>query len=160
MKKDKSYLKLFAQIMKKLNNCFNNKNNFDTINLLTNIKEKMNINIYLNNQYKKLLKNKNGNSSIINERKKMEYKDNLKLYNDLNIKISKMEKHLNKLNQKLKKYKEFHENNYKKIKDYEEYKLKKDLNEYENTIKKFEEEIEIKENELNDNNREKINNGK
>ena len=126
---------------------------------MTDIKEKININIYLNKQYKKLLKNKNGNSSIINERKKMEYKDNLKLYNDLNIKISKMEKHLNKLNQKLNKYKEFHENNYKKIKEYEEYKLKKDLNEYENTIKKFEEEIEIKENELNNNNPEKINNG-
>ena len=146
--------------MKKLNNCFNNKNNFETINLLTDIKEKININIYLNKQYKKLLKNKNGNSSIINERKKMEYKDNLKLYNDLNIKISKMEKHLNKLNQKLKIYKEFHENNYKKIKDYEEYKLKKDLNEYENTIKKFEEEIEIKEMKLNDNNPSKMNNGK
>ena len=146
--------------MKKLNNCFNNENNFETINLFTDIKEKININIYLNKQYKKLLKNKNGNSSIINERKKMEYKDNLKLYNDLNIKISKMEKHLNKLNQKLKKYKEFHENNYKNIKDYEEYKLKKDLNEYENTINKFEEEIEIKENELNNNNPEKINNGK
>jgi hypothetical protein len=138
--------------MKKLNNCFNNKNNFGTINLLTDIKEKMNINIYLNKQYKKLLKNKNGNSSIINERKKMEYKDNLKLYNDLSIKISKMERHLNKLNQKLKKYKEFHENNYKNIKDYEEYKLKNDLNEYENTIKKLEEEIKNKENELKDNN--------
>ena len=148
--------------MKKLNNCFNNTNNFERINLFTDIKEKMNINIYLNKQYKKLLKNKNGNSSIINERKKLEYKDNLKLYNDLNIKISKMEKHFNKLNQKLKNYKEFHEKNYKNIKDYEEYKLKKDLNKYENDIKKLEEEIKIKENELkelNDNNSEKKNNG-
>ena len=152
IKKDNSYLKLFTQIIQKLNNCFNNKNNFDTINLLTDIKEKMNINIYLNNQYKKLLKNKNGNSSIINERKKIEYKDNLKLYNDLSVKISKMEKNLKKLDEKLKKYKEFHENNYKNIKEYEEYKIKKGLKEYDNTIKKLEEEIKIKKNELKDNN--------
>jgi hypothetical protein len=44
--------------MKKLNNYFNNKNNFETINLLADIKEKMNIKIYLNKQYKKLLKKK------------------------------------------------------------------------------------------------------
>ena len=86
--------------------------------------------------------------SIFNERKQIEYKENLKIYDDLNNKISKMENILNNLKQKLKinkEKKEYINNN--KI-EHDEKKLKEELRMYDNEINKLKEEIDLKEKEL------------
>ena len=153
MLEDGKYKNIFKQILNKINHFFNNKNNIEIINLFTEIKEKQNISMALKKEHQKLMNNKPyKGKSLINERKNMELKDNLKKYNDLNNKILKIEKNLNYLNKKLNIYKNKEENdknNKNYIDEYDEYKLKQSLIMYNNTIKKLREEINIKENELN-----------
>ena len=150
---DEKYKVIFRQILSKINYYLENKNNFEIINLFTEIKEYQNINISLKNQYKKLMNNKPyKEKSIINERKLTNYKKNLKYYNELINKISKMETTLNNLNKILEENK-FNLNDKNNSKEFEEEKdqnkLKETLSIYENTIKMLNKEIIEKEKELN-----------
>lgn len=150
---DEKYKVIFRQILSKINYYLENKNNFEIINLFTEIKEYQNINISLKNQYKKLMNNKPyKEKSIINERKLTDYKKNLKYYNELINKISKMETTLNNLNKILEENK-FNLNDKNNSKEFEEEKdqnkLKETLSIYENTIKMLNKEIIEKEKELN-----------
>ena len=152
---DGKYKNIFKQVLDKIIYYFNNKNSIEIMNLFTEIKEKQRINISFKKEYQKLINNKPyKDKSLIDERKSMEYKDNLKIYNDLNNKIVNMEKKLENLKQKLYLYKEKENNeniqNYIGNKgEYEEYKLKQSLLVYDNTIKKLKEDINEKEKELN-----------
>ena len=148
-KNEGKYDYIFKQILNKVNYYIGNKNNYDFINLITEIEENQKINISLKKEYQKLMNAKPyKDKSILNERKKIEYKENLKLYDDLNNKISKMENILNNLKIKLKinkKQKEYINSN--KI-EYDENKLKEELIIYNNDINKLKEEIVLKEKEL------------
>ena len=86
--------------------------------------------------------------SKLNERKKIEYKEQLTLYDEIIGKISKMENILNNLTKKVKNYKEQKENNNIEEMEMEDNKLKNELEICDNTIKKLEEEINEKEKEL------------
>ena len=148
-KNEGKYDYIFKQILNKVNYYIGNKNNYDFINLITEIEENQKINISLKKEYQKLMNAKPyKDKSILNERKKIEYKENLKLYDDLNNKISKMENILNNLKNKLqinKEQKEYINNN--KI-EYDEKNLKEELRIYDNDINKLKEEMDLKEKEL------------
>ena len=148
-KNEGKYDYIFKQILNKVNYYIGNKNNYDFINLITEIEENQKINISLKKEYQKLMNAKPyKDKSILNERKKIEYKENLNLYDDLNNKISKMENILNNLKKKLqinKKQKEYINNN--KI-EYDEKNLKEELRIYDNDINKLKEEMDLKEKEL------------
>jgi hypothetical protein len=152
---DGKYKTIFKQILDKIIYYFNNKNSIEIMNLFTEIKEKQSINISFKKEYQKLINSKPfKEKSFIDERKNMEYKENLKIYEELNNKILKMEKRLEYLKQKLNLYKEQEKNeNIQKYignkGDYEVYELKQSLLTYNNTINKLKEDINAKEKELN-----------
>ena len=149
-KKEEKYQSLFKEILNKINHYINNKNNNEIINLITEIDEKQKINISLKKEYQKIMNSKPyKDNSKLNERKKIEYKEQLSLYNEINNKIKKVEKILNNLTQKVKIYKQQQkENDYNNLEEFDENKLSKELDIYDNTIKKLQEEIKEKENEL------------
>jgi hypothetical protein len=152
---DGKYKTIFKQILDKIIYYFNNKNSIEIMNLFTEIKEKQSINISFKKEYQKLINSRPfKEKSFIDERKNMEYKENLKIYEELNNKILKMEKRLEYLKQKLNLYKEQEKNeNIQKYignkGDYEVYELKQSLLTYNNTINKLKEDINAKEKELN-----------
>ena len=147
-KKEEKYEFLFKKILDKINYYVNNKNNYEILNLITEIEEKQKLNISLKKEYQKIINNKPyKDKSKLNERKKIEYKEQLSLYDEINNKIMKMEKILNNLTKKLKIYKQ-KDNENNTIENFDENKIKKDLELYDNTIKKLKEEINEKENEL------------
>ena len=147
-KKEEKYEFIFKEILNKINYYVNNKNNYEIINLITEIEEKQKLNISLKKEYQKIINNKPyKDKSKLNERKKIEYKEQLSLYDEINNKIMKMEKILNNLTKKLKIYKQ-KDNENNTIENFDENKIKKDLELYDNTIKKLKEEINEKENEL------------
>ena len=147
-KKEEKYEFIFKEILNKINYYVNNKNNYEILNLITEIEEKQKLNISLKKEYQKIINNKPyKDKSKLNERKKIEYKEQLSLYDEINNKIMKMEKILNNLTKKLKIYKQ-KDNENNTIENFDENKIKKDLELYDNTIKKLKEEINEKENEL------------
>ena len=146
---EEKYKNIFKQIINKINSYINNKSNKEIINLGTEIEEKQNINISLKKEYQKLMNSKPyKDKSKLNERKKIEYKEQLTLYDEIIGKISKMENILNNLTKKVKNYKEQKENNNIEEMEMEDNKLKNELEICDNTIKKLEEEINEKEKEL------------
>jgi hypothetical protein len=147
-KKEEKYEFLFKKILDKINYYVNNKNNYEILNLITEIEEKQKLNISLKKEYQKIMNNKPyKDKSKLNERKKIEYKEKLSLYDEINNKIMKMEKILNNLTKKLKIYKQ-KENENNNIENFDEKKIKNDLELYDITIKKLQEEINEKEIEL------------
>ena len=147
-KKEEKYEIIFKEILDKINYYVNNKNNYEIINLITEIEEKQKLNISLKKEYQNIMNNKPyKDKSKLNERKKIEYKEKLSLYDEINNKIVKMEKILNNLTKKLKIYKQ-KENENNNIEKFDENKIKNDLELYDITIKKLQEEINEKENEL------------
>ena len=147
-KKEEKYEIIFKEILDKINYYVNNKNNYEIINLITEIEEKQKLNISLKKEYQNIMNNKPyKDKSKLNERKKIEYKEKLSLYDEINNKIVKMEKILNNLTKKLKIYKQ-KENENNNLEKFDENKIKNDLELYDITIKKLQEEINEKENEL------------
>ena len=152
---DGKYKTIYKQILDKIIYYFNNKNSIEIMNLFTEIKEKQSINISFKKEYQKLINSRPfKEKSLLDERKNMEYKEHLKIYDELNNKILKMEKRLEYLKQKLNLYKEQEKNeNIQKYIDgkgeFEEYQLKQSLITYNNTINKLKEDINAKEKELN-----------